>query len=361
MTGTVAFLVNGDPGSAMGERARALASRLDARFPVEIAYRHRNKFLAILLFLQLLLRLQPRLVYVFDMSSSGVVAAAAYRALRRTRWVIDTGDAIYELAKSMGRGSAGRMLTWLLEEFSIRCADRIVVRGRNHVDLLAQKGIAATWIPDGVAVREFAPPQGRELRARLGLEGFLVVGLVGACVWSERWQMCYGWDLVELIGLLKDKKVKGVVIGDGSGLSHLQSRCRDLGIEDRVIFPGRIPYAELPRYLGAVDICLSTQTSDVPGRVRTTGKLPLYLAAGKYVLASRVGEAARILPEKMLVDYVGIKDELYPTRLKERVLKLIQNPADIRCEATTVALAQKYFDYDVLGERLAAALEDHQV
>jgi hypothetical protein len=51
-----------------------------------------------------------------------------------------------------------------------------------------------------------------------------------------------------------------------------------------------------------MDICLSTQTNDVVGWVRTTGKLPLYLAAGRYVLASRVGEAARVLPEEMLVD-----------------------------------------------------------
>ena len=71
-------------------------------------------------------------------------------------------------------------------------------------------------------------------------------------------------------------------------------------------FAGQVPYAELPGWLHRMDICLSTQTNDVVGWVRTTGKLPLYLAAGRFVLASRVGEAARVLPEEMLVDGEGI-------------------------------------------------------
>jgi glycosyltransferase involved in cell wall biosynthesis len=82
----------------------------------------------------------------------------------------------------------------------------------------------------------------------------------------------------------------------------LKARCQELGIEGLVEFAGRVPYAELPGWLHRMDICLSMQTNDVVGWVRTTGKLPLYLAAGRFVLASRVGEAARVLPEEMLVD-----------------------------------------------------------
>src|SRR5439155_17871072 len=108
--------------------------------------------------------------------------------------------------------------------------------------------------------------------------------------------------------------VKGVVIGDGSGLPILRARCREYGIEDRVLFLGRLPYEELPRYLGLIDVCLSTQTNDLVGQVRTTGKLPLYLAAGRYVLASRVGEAARVLDADMLVDHDGQVDTGYPQR-----------------------------------------------
>ena len=71
--------------------------------------------------------------------------------------------------------------------------------------------------------------------------------------------------------------------------------------------------------LTAVDVALSTQTNDTVGRVRTTGKLVQYMAAGRFILASRVGTAAALLPEVMLVDYHGAWDEGYFARVAERV------------------------------------------
>ena len=86
-----------------------------------------------------------------------------------------------------------------------------------------------------------------------------------------------------------------------------------------MLFAGRIAYERLPDYLAALDVCLSTQTNDLAGQARTTGKLPLYLAAGRYILASRVGEAALVLPDDMLLDYHGVVDRDYPARLAGRV------------------------------------------
>ena len=80
--------------------------------------------------------------------------------------------------------------------------------------------------------------------------------------------------------------------------------------------------AEAWQRLAAMDVALSTQTNDVVGQSRTTGKLVQYMAAGRYVLASRVGAAAALLPPPMLVDYHGAWDEDYFARLAERVTAL---------------------------------------
>src|SRR5262249_43404695 len=156
----------------------------------------------------------------------------------------------------------------------------------------------------GVVVDQFAvTPRGETSSPAGSLADTLVIGLVGSSVWVPARQTCYGWELVELVRLLRGKlsrPVRGVLIGDGSGVDVVRRRCKQYGLEDVIEFAGRVPYAELPARLQAFDICLSTQTNDVIGHVRTTGKLPLYLAAGRFVLASRVGEAARILPEEML-------------------------------------------------------------
>jgi glycosyltransferase involved in cell wall biosynthesis len=148
------------------------------------------------------------------------------------------------------------------------------------------------------------------------------------------------------------------MIGDGSGIAVLRRRCVEYGIADLLEFAGRVPYGELPAWLRRFDICLSTQTNDVIGHVRTTGKLPLYLAAGRFVLASRVGEAARVLPPEMLVEYNGGVDFDYPARLADRVVALIGAGTDFVYRPECPALARAHFDYDRLAPRVAAVLRE---
>jgi glycosyltransferase involved in cell wall biosynthesis len=353
---TIAFVVNGDSESAMGYRAREMASRIGG-FDIRIAYRSRSKLASILDVLFFLIRLRPALTYVFDISYSGIVAAILCRLVFRNCLIVETGDAITELVRSTGsRGRVGLWLTGLLERFSFRAADRVVVRGSFHKELLARQGIDADVIQDGVDTHRFTPADVGDLRKRYGLDGALTVGLVGSSVWSEKLHMCYGWELVEVLRLLKDKPVKGVMIGSGSGISHLKALCREYDIEGKIIFLGHVPYEKLALHLNLIDICLSTQTNDVVGKVRTTGKLPLYLAAGRYILASNVGEAARVLEKDMLVDYVGVKDPHYSEKLKDRIRAILDHPELLNCSDKTVALARKHFDYGPITERMIGVL-----
>jgi glycosyltransferase involved in cell wall biosynthesis len=354
----IAFIVNGGVESAIGQRARAFAAHLADRYDIRIAYRSHNKLLSTVRFIGFLIRNRPALSYVFDMAYSGVIAASLYKTITRDLLIIDTGDCISALARSLGnRGAIGLWLTDLLESISFRSADCIVVRGSFHLDLLRKNQIRAELIHDGVDAGQFAPRNVFELRRQKKLECILTVGMVGTSIWSEKLQMCYGWELVETIRLLGDKPVKGIFIGDGSGIDRLKARCREYGIEDKVLFLGFVPYEHLPLYISLIDVCLSTQTDDIAGRVRTTGKLPLYLASGRYILASRVGEAALVLDDEMLVEYHGVKDSNYPSKLAERILCLLQRRDAIQPSARNVALAREQFDYAVLSERLVAVIE----
>jgi len=122
------------------------------------------------------------------------------------------------------------------------------------------------------------------------------------------------------------------------------------------LFLGRLPYETLPEHLALLDICLSTQTNDAAGQVRTTGKLPLYLASGRFVLSTEVGEAARVLPPDMLLPYDGTKDSSYPARLSARVESLLTEPDKFHQVERSVAIAKAHFDYDVLSGRLRELL-----
>jgi glycosyltransferase involved in cell wall biosynthesis len=340
----------------MADRARAFASRLGDRWDVEIAFRTAGRLGDVAAFQRWLAARQPDVAYVFDMSLAGVLASAWRRWRTEIRLVIDTGDAITALARSI-RGPAGVAVTALLERFSLAAADHIVVRGSFHKELLAEKhGIQATVIPDGVDLQAFSPQDSHALRQDIGVGDALTVGVLGSCVWSPSLQIAYGWDLVELLGLLRTHRVRGIIIGDGSGIEHLRRRARELGVEEQIVFAGRRPMTELPQWLSACDVCLSTQTNDVAGNVRTTGKLPLYLACGRYILASDVGEARYVLPPEMLVRYDGVVDRTYPVRLAERVDALLRDRSLLQRGRHGVAIAREYFDYDMLAERMDAVL-----
>ncbi|MCS6815885.1 MAG: glycosyltransferase [Blastocatellia bacterium] len=352
----IIFLVNGEPEGAVAERAHQFASRLDLPCRRMVLYRGRQKVRAVFRFLWALFRWRPRVVYVMDMAASGVMAAIVYKTATRARVIIDTGDVISALARTLGRGWVGQRLTELLECLSVRVADLLVVRGHGHREWLARHGITRVEvIPDGVDTRVFRPLSVESLRRRLNMEGKLVVGVVGSLHWSPRMGFCYGWELIEALARARDVPLVGVIVGDGSGLPILKERARAAGVADRVHFIGRVPLEQLPAYINLMDVCLSTQTNDLVGETRTTGKLPLYLACGRFVVASRVGEAARLLPDEMLLPYEG-RDQ-YVEALAERLRWLAHHPQVLELGQANVALARQHFEYAVLVPRLRSILE----
>ena len=345
----------------MGERARAFADRIADDLDVRLTYREGGKVASIRRMMRALATERPAIVYVLDVAYSGIIAALLWKLVARARLVVDTGDAIHELARAVGeRGRVGLLLTDWLERAALRAADHVVVRGTRHVDLLRARGVAdVTVIQDGVETAQF-PGDGAAARRALGIaDDAFVVGVVGSVTWIPREGRCYGWELVDMLAVLRDPGVRALVVGDGSGIPHLVAHAEAAGVRDRLVLAGRVPYAALPDYLAAMDVCVSTQTNDLPGQVRTTGKLPVYLAAGRPVLATDVGEASLVLPRPALLAYAGTSDPTYAARLARRVAELRAAPDEARAEGQRNArLARETFEYDVLARRLAGVLRD---
>jgi glycosyltransferase involved in cell wall biosynthesis len=352
----VAFVVNGVEASAMGERARSFAGRLHGSFDPVLICRHGRKGIAAARMLNQLFKFRPNLCYVLDLGFDGLLAALLYGKATGVRFAVDTGDDVVALGRALGRGRLGMFLTQGMDRVARRTAAAWVVRGRGHRELFASTGLDAEWIPDGVEVDRFAaavsPP-------RPDKSNPLVIGMLGSVTWIPTRNTCYGWELVELVALLSKRlavPVRGEVIGDGDGIQGLKNRARELGIEDRIRFHGRIPLDELPAHLARWHVALSTQTNDAVGHVRTTGKLPLYLAAGRFVLATDVGEASRVLPEDMRCPYAGEHDPGYPKTLANRIEDLLAQGVEMTYRPECVELARTYFDYNRLAARLEQTL-----
>ena len=368
------FLVNGTPESAAGHRTRAFARRLPGDWKIETAYRPAaRKWRAVPAFVRAARAFRPDVVYVVDTAYAGVLAGVAVRRLLGgCRLVTDTGDAARDLAASSGAYSARAvaLIGWV-ERLALTRSDRVVVRGSYHKTLLEEerKTIApgrAVFIPDGVDLEAFRPMPDRAacLRASasppLAPEHF-VLGMVGTMAWSRTHQMGYGWDVVEALGLLRDDapRARSLLVGDGGGRAILEARARTLGVSERIVFAGTRPMDALAGYISAMDVCVSTQSNDIVGNVRTTGKLPLYLACGRYVIATDAGEARRVLPGVgALLPYHGVRDPNHPARLAAHVRELIANPPAACHGERARQMAEENFSYARLARRVRALCEE---
>jgi glycosyltransferase involved in cell wall biosynthesis len=349
------ILVNGDERSALGERARWIARAVPGG--ATIVHRAGGRGAAIARFVRRLRADRPRLVYLVD-AAVATVTAGAWARRHGARVVLDTGDAIGALTRSTGQlGAVGAAGAPWLERLAYATADTIVVRSvglAQHVRSMSDRPVLV--VPDGYDPEAaHAIDGGAERRRWTFAEDETVVGVVGSAHWNARLRWCYGRDVVEAVAAVRRRDVRGLVLVRGDGLPHLQALARERGVSDRVVFDDPGSPAETWHRLAAMDVALSTQTNDLVGQSRTTGKLVQYMAAGRYVLASRVGAAASLLPPQMLVDYHGAWDEGYFGRLAERVTALPDRRALAEQGGRLRDLAEP-FAYPNLVETLRASV-----
>jgi glycosyltransferase involved in cell wall biosynthesis len=352
-------LVNDTPYGVMGLRARYLTAPLNAAWRVDILYRESGRLAAFRTFGRFIAERRPDLIYVMNVGYAGGGAALLAKGRYGIPYVLDHGDPSYDLLRSSGRPAWEAWLVRSAEWTMLRTADAVVARGAALTDAVrSRRADGVYFLPDGVDTSRFKPLDVSDLRRRYGLEEALTLGVVGSIVWSHRYGMCYGWDIVEAVARLKDHPVRGVIVGDGTGLPYLKARARAYGIEDRLCFTGRVSHEEVPRYINLMDVCVSTQTNDAVGRGRTTAKLPEYLACGRFIIATDVGGAQAVIRENgFLLPYTGVYDPDHPARLAERIAWLIRHPETLARGMAGVDIAREQFEYEQLARQLAGIFD----
>ncbi|GGK73516.1 glycosyltransferase family 4 protein [Ornithinimicrobium pekingense] len=109
-----------------------------------------------------------------------------------------------------------------------------------------------TVVSNGVDVSRFEPRErDEELAQRLGLSGTTVIGYVGGLVHYEGLDLLF--EAVSRLGRTRDD-FHVLVVGDGAHERALHRTVRQLGVEDRVTFTGRVSHDLVEDYLSLVDI-----------------------------------------------------------------------------------------------------------
>lgn len=92
-----------------------------------------------------------------------------------------------------------------------------------------------------------------------------------------------------------------VITGDGDRKVELEQLSKDLELENRCYFVGRIPYDTVPKYFKTADVLLAPFVDDKRQRFASNLKLFEYMASGKPIVASNVGLIPAILGTKKYV------------------------------------------------------------
>jgi len=101
-----------------------------------------------------------------------------------------------------------------------------------------------------------------------------------------------------------------MIVGGGHRLDHLKKIAQDLDLGANLIFTGSVPHTETPVYLAAADIGVACFEDNEITRCKSPLKIVEYLASGKPIVASNVGEVKRLLGGAGVVVPAGDPGEL---------------------------------------------------
>jgi len=182
-------------------------------------------------------------------------------------------------------------LTKALETYAIRQVDHVFTICEGLRADIVSRGIPpekVTVIPNAVDIEAFqlAEPPDTVLQTQFGLIGKTVIGFVGSFYAYE------GLDLLlESFPLIlsKEPNARILLVGGGPQEANLKQKAKTLGIQDKVIFTGRVHHREVNRYYDLIDVLAYPRHSMRLTELVTPLKPLEAMAQGKLFVASDVG------------------------------------------------------------------------
>lgn len=262
---------------------------------------------------------------VFERNSlynSGV--AMACRKLHRPYVIFFDADQIAEL-DYMGRPLRG-LLRWRarnLLSYNLSTARRVICvteTTKNHLQKYwSVPPDKLVVLPNAVDVDRFKPEPrlGSQIRTALNLQENPLVIFVGSF---------YQWHDVEtllkafVVVLKSHADARLVLVGDGTEREAMMRLSENLGLDGVAQFTGFVKHSDVARYMNAADIAVVPVPAMKQELWLSPMKLFEYMASGKAVIASAVGQIGDVIKDNQNGVLVPAGDETALAKAINRLL-----------------------------------------
>ncbi len=195
---------------------------------------------------------------------------------------------LWPASLTAGGVNGGLIYKWFLRESKkvYSSVDKILITSKSFADYFKNtfRITDTTYLPQ-YAEDTFTPEQCRkEPNKYIDL---MFAGNLGAAQSVK--------TIIEAARLTRDlRQVRYHIVGDGSEYKNLKKQAEGF---DNVIFYGRKPMEEMPKYYKMADAMLVTMQKDAVLSMTLPGKVQSYMAAGKPIIGAIDGEAKTVLQE----------------------------------------------------------------
>lgn len=233
-----------------------------------------------------------------------------------------------------------------------RGTDAIIAVSEEMAGYARERGAAAEKVhvvPNGADTARFraGADRDRALR-RLGLPGDrILVGHVGTL---KPWHGT--GDLARCLeeALARDQRLGALIVGDGPGLAGMRKRAEDAGLGDRFHFTGAVEADRVPELVAACTMMIALYPARAEPFYFSPLKVVEAMAAGRPVVASRLGQIADLVRDGIDGVLVNPGDR---SGAASAVLALASDPE--RCRAMGRAAADRCrdrFSWDATARRI---------
>lgn len=216
-------------------------------------------------------------------------------------------------------------LTRSLENYALRHVDAVTTICEGLRGDILGRGIAAekvTVIPNAVNINDFNVDEAPDLpfAIKLGLDGKLLLGFIGSF---------YAYEGLGLLlqalpkMLVQNPDIRILLVGGGPQENALKALALQLGIQEKVVFIGRVPHDQVQRYYNLINILVYPRLKMRLTDLVTPLKPLEAMAQGRLLVASDVGGQIELIDDEK----TGILFEAgNPQALAQKVLDLLSKP-----------------------------------